>query len=206
MKVLNLYSGLGGNRKLWPDALPDGEPVEITAVEFNPDIAKVYGELYPKDKVIVGDAHEYLLKNFGEFDFIWGSPPCQSHSRINTVLVSKGISRPYPDMKLWQEIILLKSFCRGDFIVENVIPYYKPLIDPSFQLGRHYFWSNKYFLTNNETRVEKELNLLSVKELERKHGINLPKGFRDARQVLRNCVDPEIGLYIFKQFFEREDL
>ena len=31
MKVLNLYAGIGGNRKLWTD-------VEITAVEYNQKI------------------------------------------------------------------------------------------------------------------------------------------------------------------------
>ena len=67
MKVLNLYSGIGGNRKLW-------ENCEVTAVEYNERIASVYQRLYPKDKVIVGDAHEYLRTNYDKFDFIWSSP------------------------------------------------------------------------------------------------------------------------------------
>jgi len=94
MKILNLYAGIGGNRKLW------GSEHEITAVENNPEIAKVYQELFPKDKVIVQDAHEYLLKNFKYFDFIWSSPPCQSHSCCNHFLKGQGIYR-FPDMKLY---------------------------------------------------------------------------------------------------------
>ena len=35
IKVLNLYAGIGGNRKLWKD-------VEVTAVEINEEIAGVY--------------------------------------------------------------------------------------------------------------------------------------------------------------------
>lgn len=35
MKILNLYAGIGGNRKLW------GNNNEITAVEINPAIAEV---------------------------------------------------------------------------------------------------------------------------------------------------------------------
>ena len=36
MKILNLYAGIGGNRKLW------GNEHEITAVEINPKIAEAY--------------------------------------------------------------------------------------------------------------------------------------------------------------------
>ena len=74
MKILNLYAGIGGNRKLW------GDEHEITAVEINPKIAECYKKLFPNDNVIVGDAHEYLRQHFREFDFIWASPPCPTHS------------------------------------------------------------------------------------------------------------------------------
>ena len=67
MRALNLYAGIGGNRKLWAG-------VQITAVELNPDIANIYKRQFPKDKVIVGDAHEYLIKHYKEFDFVWSSP------------------------------------------------------------------------------------------------------------------------------------
>ena len=58
MKILNLYAGIGGNRKLW------GDGHEITAIEFNPEIAKIYQDFFPNDKVIVTDAHQYLLEHF----------------------------------------------------------------------------------------------------------------------------------------------
>lgn len=58
MKVLNLYAGIGGNRKLWP------AECEVTAVELNPEVAEVYKENFPHDTVIVGDAHEYLLEHY----------------------------------------------------------------------------------------------------------------------------------------------
>ena len=134
MKILNLYCGIGGNRKLW------GEEHQITAVENNPQIAEVYKKLFPEDEVIVGDAHQYLLEHFKEFDFIWSSPPCQSHSKTNFFLSGQGIYR-YPDMRLYQEILFLKHWFKGKWVVENVIPYYKPLIEPQ-RIGRHSFWSN----------------------------------------------------------------
>lgn len=64
MKILNLYAGIGGNRKLW------GNDDEITAVEFDEQIAKIYQDNFPNDKVVIGDAHQYLLEHFREFDFI----------------------------------------------------------------------------------------------------------------------------------------
>jgi len=134
MKILNLYAGIGGNRKLL------GDDHEITAVEIEPDIAKIYQDFFPKDKVVVADAHQYLLDNFKEFDFIWSSPPCQSHSKTNFFLKGQGILR-YPDMNLYQEILFLKYFFKGKYVVENVNGYYKPLIQPQV-IGRHYFWAN----------------------------------------------------------------
>ena len=97
MKILNLYCGLGGNRKLW------GDRHEITAIEREPEIAKIYQDFFPNDKVLVVDAHQYLLEHFEEFDFIWASPPCPSHSHIRKELgvEASGQNKPvYPDMKL----------------------------------------------------------------------------------------------------------
>lgn len=85
MKILILYAGIGGNRKLW------GNEHEITAVEIDPDIAKIYKDFFPDVNVIVADAHEFLLKHFKEYDFIWSSPPCPSHSRVNLQMGADGI-------------------------------------------------------------------------------------------------------------------
>jgi len=105
LKVLNLYAGIGGNRKLWED-------VDVTAVELDPQIAKIYQDYFPNDKVIVGDAHQYLLDHYKEFDFIWASPPCPSHSK--TRFANQKQNKPiYPDMKLYQEILFLFNYFKG---------------------------------------------------------------------------------------------
>ena len=143
MKILNLYCGLGGNRELWP------MDHEVVAVENNPKIAEKYKQKFPNDKVIVTDAHQYLLDHYKEFDFIWSSPPCPTHSRMNINFANAkfgGIKPRYPDVKLWQEIIFLSHFYNGKYAVENVIPYYKLL--PWTQYGRHAYWTN--FKLNNE--------------------------------------------------------
>lgn len=194
MKILNLYAGIGGNRKLW------GNDHEITAVELDPDIAAIYQELFPNDTIIVGDAHEYLLRHFREFDFIWASPLCVTHSRAGLGNINKDIFQ-YPDMKLYQEIILLKTLFKGKWIVENVKPYYKPLISPTFQIGRHLFWSSDFIFA-----LGFEENLVdiweSVKKMEIAYGYDLSGYKLDTkfkRKILRNCVKPEIGKYIFEQ-------
>lgn len=133
MKILNLYAGIGGNRKLW-------ENVSVTAIEYDAKIAEIYKDLYPNDEVIVTDAHEYLLQHYSEFDFIWASPPCPTHSVTNHFLNAQGVVR-YPDMALYQEIIFLQHFFAGKYVVENVKSYYEPLIKPQVS-GRHYFWAN----------------------------------------------------------------
>lgn len=143
MKILNLYSGIGGNRKLW------GEEHEITAVEIEPKIAKIYSDFFPNDKMIITDAHQYLLGHFEEYDFIWSSPPCPSHSQLGRLRVLSDCKETgaylakarYPDMKLYEEIILLKHFFKGNYCVENVIAYYEPLIKP-IEIQRHHFWTN----------------------------------------------------------------
>lgn len=133
-EVLNLYAGIGGNRKLWTDC-------EVTSVELNPEIAAIYQDFFPDDKVIVADAHQYLLDHFKEFDFIWSSPPCPTHSRLaNSTLKGNGFIR-YPDMKLYEEIFLLKHYYEGKYTVENVISYYDPLVQPII-FNHHYLWSN----------------------------------------------------------------
>lgn len=197
MKILNLYAGIGGNRKLW------GDEHEITAVELDENIAAIYKDLYPNDTVIVGDAHEYLLRHFKEFDFIWTSPPCVTHSLAGLGNINKECFK-YPDMQLYQEIILLKTLFKGKYVVENVKPYYKPLIPPTFTIGRHFFWSSNFIFS-----LQFSSNLVdiweSVKKMENMYDFdlsryNLPYKFK--RKILRNCVKPEIGKYILDEIIK----
>lgn len=190
MKVLNLYAGIGGNRKLWTDC-------KVTAVEYNEEIAGIYKEFYPNDTVVVGDAHEYLLNHYKEFDFIWTSPPCQSHSDIRRMGVKIGQNNPvFPDMKLWQEIAFLKGHCDGKFVVENVKPYYECFIKPSIELDRHLFWSN-FKITRKE--FEKDNRIKHIEGSTVHFGVDLSqrKIKHSKRAILRNMVNPEVGFHIF---------
>ncbi|HUX60371.1 MAG TPA: DNA cytosine methyltransferase [Ignavibacteriaceae bacterium] len=191
MKVLNLYAGIGGNRKLWED-------VEVTAVEQNEVIANIYKDFFPNDNMIIGDAHQFLLEHFREYDFIWSSPPCPTHSRLNEVFTKGNATNPvtYPDMVLYQEIILLQKHFKGKWCVENVISYYKPLIPPT-ESNSHYFWTNFYFkpLANRPRE-----HWGGIEKLQQLKGFDISEyGGIDKTKTLRNCVEPEIGLHILNE-------
>ncbi len=154
--------------------------------------------MYPNDTVIVTDAHQYLLDHYSEYDFIWSSPPCPTHSRMNNSF--RGDDRKhllkYPDMKLYQEILFLDNFFRGDWIVENVIPYYEPLIEPKLEIDRHYFWSNKWLGRADFSKRSYNLAHATKEILSNGHDIVLPEGTKDQRKLLRNAVKPIIGGYL----------
>jgi len=190
MRVLNLYAGIGGNRKLWQD-------VEVTAVEYNQEIADIYKDFFPDDTIIVADAHQYLLEHFKEFDFIWSSPPCQSHSRLNTMLNKNGINR-YPDMSLYQQILFLSHWFYGKFVVENVKPYYEPLIKPIIVIDRHLFWTNiKSIGYNVKDKRQAHMDITNKSEV---YGICLDGyNIQGKEQILKNMVNPEIGLHFLNR-------
>jgi len=188
VKILNLFAGIGGNREKW------GNKHDITAVEFDPAIAKVYADRYPNDTLIVGDAVEYLLKHYLEFDMIWSSPPCQSHSRVkNSQYTRESYTAVLPDVMLWQIIAFLQLHGRkAKWVVENVMPYYTPLIEPTVKLDRHLYWTN---FPLEEKTFKKEHIIKYVKSDE----LSEYKDIKNKRQVIRNKVNPKIGEYILKQ-------
>ena len=193
MKVLNLYAGIGGNRKLWKD-------VEVTAVENNEEIARIYKDFFPEDKIVIADAHKYLLEHYKEFDFIWSRPPCPTHSDIRRCAVHRGLyDAKYPDMKLYEEIILLKHFSKCPYVVENVKGFYTPLIKP-FEVNRHYFWSNFPIspIDFNDDRIHNDI-VGSVPV----YGFDLKNyNIDNKKQILRNLVCPELGLHVLECAFK----
>ena len=199
MKALNLYAGLGGNRKLWKD-------VEVTAIELNPSIAKFYSDHFPNDIVIITDAHEYLLNHYQEFDFIWSSINCPSHSRARfwASVSGKRYKPIFPDMKLYEEILFLKHYFKGNWLVENVNPFYEPLVNPSIKIGRHLFWSNFHIKQINVK--EACVNRGKISDWQALHGFDITGYKFTSRRdkVLRNCVNPELGLHILNCAMNKE--
>ena len=201
MRILNLFAGIGGNRALW------GSDHEITAIEYDPEIAGIYQKRFPDDTVHVTDAYSYFEDNFMEFDFIWASPSCLTHTNINRVLLGYAYSgrttaRMFrmPDFRLWSLIAFLQNLVRAEFVVENVKPYYKPFISPTFELGRHYYWASRYIQPvsrDGRADVGKMDKMVTIEELCDIHHIDIEMFGEMNREkihkLLRNCVKPLDG-------------
>ena len=196
MKILNLYACLGGNRYKW-DEVTD---IKVTAVELDPELARLYQERFPNDTVIVADAHQYLLDHYKEFDFIWSSPPCPTHSKLILSHKTKKTFIPkYPDMKLYQEIIFLDNYFEGKYCVENVIAFYTPLI-PAKKRGRHLYWTN-FNLPNILSQRHIPMNgFTETIRFSKFHNIDLLsyKGEQRKDKIAKNLVDYEAGKTILE--------
>jgi len=210
MKILNLYACLGGNRYKWNEVKED---IEVTAVELDTECARLYQERFPDDKVIIADAHEYLLKHFKDYDFIWSSPPCPTHSSVRVTQKNRSsFVHKYPDMKLYEEIILLNKFFDGKYCIENVNPYYKPLIAAQ-KRGRHLYWTNFDLPINlgaRKLKVKSGERLCMMKNeigiLSDFHNYDFKKykGKQRKDKIARNLVDYEVGKTIFETMLELE--
>jgi len=104
-------------------------------------------------------------------------------------------------MKLYEEIIFLKHWFKGKFVVENVKSYYDPLIKP-FESNNHYFWSN--FIIPNFPKDCRGIRSEGIEYKQKRNGFNLenfelPTSFKE--KILNNCVKPEVGLDIFNSAF-----
>jgi len=202
IKVLNLYACLGGNRYKWDKVAQEANvKMEVTAVEWDEELARLYKERFPNDTVIVADAHQYLLDHYKEFDFIWSSPPCPSHSRAR--FARHETTKPnYPDFKLYEEVIFLDNYFKGTYVVENVIPFYEPLIEAK-KRGRHLYWTN--FNLPSDLNERKSSIMESRNEVEKWcefHDYNFRKykGKQSMRKIARNLVDYEAGRTIFETY------
>jgi len=198
LKILNLYACLGGNRYKWNEVKED---IEVVAVEWDEELAKLYKDRFPNDTVIVADAHQYLLDHYQEFDFIWSSPPCPTHSRARYWAIgANGKSPTYPNLNLYSEILLLDYHFKGKYVVENVIPYYEPMLNPK-KRGRHLYWTN-FNLPNNlqDRRFGISQTKNELKGLSEFHNFDFSKykGNQNKVKIGRNLVDYEAGKTIFE--------
>jgi len=108
-------------------------------------------------------------------------------------------------MSLYQEILFLQHFFKGKYCIENVNPYYEPLIKPQ-KSGRHCFWAN---FTIPKLKSEDSIGRMGpVKSLGGKRsegqyhyklGFDLTdKSHPNKKKLLNNCVVPEIGKAIME--------
>jgi len=202
MKILNLYACLGGNRYKWDEVAKEANiDIHVTAVELDTELARLYQERFPNDKVIVADAHKYLLDHYKLYDYVWSSPPCPLNSNAR-YWSSKGgkCNVEYADLRLYQEVILLEKYFDGKYTVENVVSYYEPLIRAN-KRGRHLYWTNfnlPNILSNRNIQIGAGKD--EVKKLCEFHEYDFYKYGGDQRKdkIARNLVDYEAGKTILQ--------
>lgn len=100
-------------------------------------------------------------------------------------------------MRLYEEILFLQHFCNCKWVVENVVGFYKPLIQPQ-EIGNHYFWANfkidnKHFQRDDIRKVQINNSVLSNIKLSTR---------KDA--IIRSMVNSELGLHILNCAFKKK--
>jgi DNA (cytosine-5)-methyltransferase 1 len=106
-------------------------------------------------------------------------------------------------MKLYEEILFLDNFFDGKYCVENVIPYYEPLITAK-KRNRHLYWTNFNLPTvlSERDKISGLINkddFEAIKKLCEFHDYDFfkYKGEQRRAKMARNLVDYEAGKTIF---------
>ena len=103
-------------------------------------------------------------------------------------------------MSLYEEIIFLKHYFKGKYVVENVTPYYEPLIQ-AYKRGRHLYWTN-FNLPNvlSVRKIQIATGTNEVKKLCEFHNYDFYtyKGEQRINKIARNLVDYEAGKTILE--------
>jgi len=172
MKVLDLFSGLGGFSQAFKDRghtviTVDNEP------KFKPDICKDIIKLSKKDF------------NGYNFDIILASPPCTEFSKDNMPSSWNKNRSVNPDTLLLQKTLKIIYWIKPRYwIVENVSgarPYFYPFLgEPVKKVGSRYLWGN--------------FPIMDVKSLYGKWKLS-PSGDRPA---LRSLIPYDLSLAICK--------
>lgn len=139
LKILDLFCGVGGVARGFQKFLNEqGIEYEYHAVDIDRSILLAHKVVNKNSVTILRDAYSFEDDELSQYDFIWASPPCETHSIAGIWRRKFGVE---PDMRLYELIIKLHRL-GIPFVVENVKPYYNPPIKPTSKANRHVLWSN----------------------------------------------------------------
>ena len=194
MKILDLFAGIGGTAKGIQEEV---KRVEYVAVDNDQEVCEIHKLNNPGSTVFCEDVNVFL-KDINKYDFIWASPPCQTHSRWN---LTKELLPP-PDLFLYELILYLK-WNKCNFVVENVTPYYGFLIKPTIKIDRHCFWSSFYIEPFKVENLPKRFDFMTINDWRNYHGLEGCKSSQlKERQSLRNAVHSSISAGIIRQYIQ----
>lgn len=200
LKILDLFCGIGGVARGFHDYLQEHQIKYLyVAIDIDKDVLKAHRALNPLSNVILRDAYSFTIDELETYDFVWASPPCETHSIAGIWTRKRKVS---PDFRLYELINKLND-ANIPFVVENVKPYYNPPIKPTSKANRHRLWSN---LSISPIKIdlppfEKIKN--TVKSLCEYHDLPIEIAkiipSRKRRDALRDMVHHEIAYEIAKQ-------
>ncbi len=143
IKVLDLFSGLGGFSQAFTD-----RGHEVITVEIEP-------RFYPS---IVADINHLPIKQSAHFDIILASPPCDDFSKAEKPWYPVIV----PDMGLLETTLkVIEELKPKYWVIENVrgaVPYFHPYLKKPIQhCGSRYLWGNfPKFYCNHQNCYGKE--------------------------------------------------
>ncbi len=211
LRILDLFCGVGGvARGFQKYLLENGIEFEYYAVDINDAILLAHRILNPHSVTLKRDAYSFTDHELRSYDFIWASPPCESHSRLMWIY-NKNQPEKWepPDKKLWQ--LIERLYRLGiPFVVENVRPYYRPPMRPTSYVCRHALWSNLSIPPFDYSRINIDFfehikddvhKLVEYHELNgvAERIIKTIGGVRKARDALRDMVHHRVSYEIAKR-------
>jgi len=200
LKILDLFCGIGGVARGFHDYLQEHRIKYLyVAIDIDKHVLKAHKALNPLSNVILRDAYSFSIDELRRYDFVWASPPCETHS-IAGIWTRK--EKKSPDFRLYKLILTLHD-ANIPFVVENVKPYYNPPIKPTSKANRHRLWSNLSIspvnlrLTPFERVKNSTRTLCEYHDLPEEIAKIIPSKKR--RDALRDMVHHEIAYEIAKQ-------
>ena len=147
-----------------------------------------------KEKIIYEKENHSSVKNIeSEIEWNWKAS-LKEFKKEKTSYTTKYYSSDH-----YIEILFLKYYFEGKWVVENVNPFYDPLIKPTAKIGRHLFWSN--FEIASIGFGDADIHSGKREDLQSAHGFDI-SGYQFTirkDKILRNCVKPELGAHILRE-------